>query len=142
MRCVCVTVGVKIKRVTKLETICLYYKHLNLSLSLSLSLSLFLSPSPDAYRTLHLLSTGSYALQSVVIAFMVNNHMLHPLPLEALPLPLLLALLISILVASTSFPHYIYSDKSTTLFLICTSHDVFQITMSTVAICSLAVLFK
>ena len=102
------------------------------------------------HSPLHLLCIGTYAIQSVIIACIINSLLpsaaLHGHPItctpESLPLPLSCALLISILVASMAYPHYIYSGKSTMLFLICAGYDAVQVTVATMAIYSLAVAFN
>ena len=97
-------------------------------------------------RPLHLLSTGCYAIQSVVISFIINTLLstptFGPVDLHSLPLPLLCSSLISIVVACMAYPHYIYSGKSTVLFLINVSYDAVQVTIGTLAIYSLAVAFN
>ena len=99
------------------------------------------------YCKLHLLRAGSYAIQSTVIAFVINTLLSTPtfcpaVSLLSLPLPFLCSLLISILVACATYPHYIYSDKSTTLFLINVGYDVVQVTSGTLAIYSLSLAFN
>ena len=97
-------------------------------------------------RPLHLLSTGCYAIQSVVISFIINTLLstpaFLPVDLHSLPLPLLCSSLISIVVACMAYPHYIYSGKSTVLFLIDVSYDAVQVTTGTLAIYSLALAFN
>ena len=97
-------------------------------------------------RPLHLLCTGCYAIQSVVISFIINTLLctpsFHPFSLHSLPLPLLCSSLISIVVACMAYPHYIYSGKSTVLFLINASYDAVQVTTGTLAIYSLALAFN
>lgn len=92
-------------------------------------------------------------VQSAVIAFVINSllsssesmsstcPLLSYLPLPT-QLPLLCSVLISILVACTSFPHYIYSGKSIMLFLINVGYDTVQVTTGTLAIYSLALAFN
>lgn len=104
------------------------------------------------YCKLHLQRAGSYVIQSVVIVFIINSllsssesmtscHLLSFVPLSA-QLPLFCSLLISILMACTTYPHYIYSGKSTVLFLICVGYDAVQVTTGTLAIYSLALAFN
>jgi hypothetical protein len=82
----------------------------------------------------------------VVISFIINtllsNLTLHTVTLHSLPLPILCSSLISIVVACVAYPHYIYSGKSTVLFLIDVSYDAVQITTGTLAIYSLALAFN
>ena len=98
------------------------------------------------YCKLHVQRAGSYAVQSAVIAFVISTLLstlsCHPVSGHFLLLPLLCSLLISILVVCTSYPHYIYSDRSTVLFLINVSYDVVQVTSGTLAVYSLAMAFN
>ena len=112
--------------------------------SFCLSPSLFLNTPPPQNRYLHLLCTGSYVAQSIILSCTINGLLsstkLHPLLSESLPLPLLCASLISILVACNSYPHYLYAGKPTMLFLICVGYDALQVTMATLVIYSIAVI--
>ena len=98
------------------------------------------------YCKLHVQRAGSYAIQSAVISFVISTLLstlsCHPVSGHSLLLPLLCSLLISILVACTSYPHYIYSDRSTVLFLINVSYDVVQVTSGTLTVYSLAMAFN
>ena len=91
--------------------------------------SLSLPPPPHThtimYSPQHILCTISYAIQTLTIASIIT--VLLPSTIcpstnsktLSLSFPFLCSLVYSILSASTAYPHYVYSGKSTFLYLVC-----------------------
>ena len=80
----------------------------------------------------------SVIIQSAILTFTINTVLplfsAHSPDCAGIKFPAILSLISAGIIACASFPHYIYSRKSFTLYLICSGHDAFQITAGIFAV--------